>query len=379
MPDKESADIYQELGIRKVVNAVGTATVMGGAVLGPRVQTAMDQAGQAFASMEEVVTRAGEAIASDLGAEAAFVTSGCFAALAISCAAVMTGPDTDLIAQLPDTSGLRDEFLIQNRHRYHYDRSVSVPGGKLVEIGDENGVTKTQFEEAIGPDTAGVLYPAHMDGMEGTLSLAEVISISEARDIAVVVDAAFQVYPVQRMKDIASCGADSVCFSAKYMGGPNSVGFMVGKKHFVDSARLHGFTAFEVEDNRAFGRGFKVDRGEAVALVAAMREWFTLDHDERARDQERRFQVLVELLGDIPHVTLQQGWFGQIPWMQLRVVLDEEALGMTVTQAADALKALDPSIWTRPDGDALSIAVITLQPGEEQLVAQGVRQVLSGK
>ena len=50
---------------------------------------------------------------------------------------------------------------------------------------------------------------------------------------------------------------------------------------------------------------------------------------------------------------------------------------MTVTQAADALKALDPSIWTRPDGDALSIAVITLQPGEEQLVARGVRQVLT--
>ena len=246
-----------------------------------------------------------------------------------------------------------------------------------MEIGDENGVTKTQFEEAIGPDTAGVLYPAHMDGTEGTLSLSEVIKIAEARGIAVVVDAAFQVYPVQRMKDIASCGADSVCFSAKYMGGPNSVGFMVGKKNFVQSARLHGFTAFEVEDNRAFGRGFKVDRGEAVALVAAMREWFTLDHEERARDQERRFQVLVELLGDIPHVTLQQGWFGQIPWMQLRVVLDEEALGMTVTQAADALKALDPSIWTRPDGDALSIAVITLQPGEEQLVARGVRQVLT--
>ena len=376
MPDNEAPDIYRELGIRKVVNAVGTATVMGGAVPSPRVQTAMDQASRSFASMDEVVTRAGEAIASDLGVESAFVTAGCFAALALSTAAAMTGPYADLIAQLPDTTGLRDEFLIQNRHRYHYDRSVSVPGGKLVEVGDENGVTRSQFEDAIGPDTAGVLYPAHMDGTEGTLSLAEVISIAHSRDITVVVDAAFQVYPVQRMKDIAACGADSICFSLKYMGGPNSVGFMVGKKSLVDSARLHGFTAFELEDNRAFGRGFKVDRGETVAAVAAMREWFTLDHDERARDQERRFQVLVELLGDIPNVTLQQGWFGQIPWMQLRVVLDEEALGMTVTQAAEALKALDPSIWTRPDGDALSVAVITLNPGEEQLVAQALRQVL---
>ena len=294
----------------------------------------MDHASQAYAGMDEVVTKAGEAIASDLGAESAFVTAGCFAALALSAAAVMTGPDDDLIAQLPDTSGLKDEFLIQNRHRYHYDRSVQVPGGKLVEVGDENGVTRSQFERAIGSSTAGVLYPAHMDGEEGTLSLSEVISIAQSRGIAVIVDAAFQVFPIQRMKDIANCGADSICFSLKYMGGPNSVGFMVGKKSLVDSARLHGFTAFELEDNRAFGRGYKVDRGETVAAVAAMREWFTLDHDERIRDQERRFQVLVELLGDIPNVTLQQGWFGQIPWMQLRVVLDEEALGMTVEQAS---------------------------------------------
>ena len=379
MSDKENADIYQELGIRKVVNAVGTATVMGGAVLSPRVQTAMDQAGQAFASMEEVVTRAGEAIASDLGAEAAFVTSGCFAALAISCAAVMTGPDSDLIAQLPDTSGLRNEFLIQNRHRYHYDRCVSVPGGKLVEIGDENGVTKTQFEEAIGPETAGVLYPAHMDGTEGTLSLAEVDlhlrsprhRRSRRRRLPGLSRPANEGHRLLRRR--------LRLLQRQVHGWPQLRRLHARQETLgIESARLHGFTAFELEDNRAFGRGFKVDRGEAVALVAAMREWFTLDHDERARDQERRFQVLVELLGDIPHVTLQQGWFGQIPWMQLRVVLDEEALGMTVTQAADALKALDPSIWTRPDGDALSIAVITLQPGEEQLVARAVRQVLTG-
>lgn len=371
------SDIYAELGIRRIVNAVGTATVVGGAVLSPRVQEAMDQASRSFASMDEVVTRSGEAIAADLGVESAFVTAGCFAALALSAAAVMTGPDPNLIALLPDTTGLRDRFLIQNRHRYHYDRSVQVPGGKLVEVGDENGVTRSQFEEAIEPRTVGVLYPAHMDGEEGTLSLAEVIDIAHSRDIAVIVDAAFQVYPVQRMKDIAACGADSVCFSLKYMGGPNSVGFMVGKKHVVDAARLHGFTAFELEDNRAFGRGYKVDRGETVAAVAAMREWFALDHDERIREQERRFQVLVELLGDIPNITLQQGWFGQIPWMQLRVILDEQSLGMTIDQAADALKALDPSIWTRPDGDALSVAVITLNPGEEQLVAQGLRKVLA--
>ena len=376
MAEDTTPEIYRDLGIKRVINTLGTATIMGGSVISPGVQAAMEQANGTFASMHQVVGKAGEAIADALGVEAAFVTSGCFAALALSSAAIMAGTDRESIARLPDATGLKNEFLIQNRMRYEYDRCVSVAGARLIEVGDDQGTTANQMDEAIGPGTAGILYVAHLEGTEGTLSLSEVIGIAKERDVSVLVDAAYQVYPLDRMIGLARSGADSVCFSAKYMGGPNSVGFLCGRKELVEAASLHGFTSFELEQNRAFGRGYKVDRQEAVALVVALREWFALDHQERNRVQEQRFQVIAEALGDLPDVRMEQGWHDRLPWMVLKVILDQAALGKTAAQVADKLRESDPSIWLRVEGDTIPLAVNTLAEGEEHLVARMLREAL---
>lgn len=376
MAEDTTPEIYRDLGIRRVINTLGAATLMGGSVISPGVQAAMGQANGAFASMHQVIEKAGEAIADTLGVEAAFVTSGCFAALALSSAAIMAGTDRESIANLPDTTGLKNEFLIQSRMRYEYDRCVSVAGGRLVEVGDDQGTTANQLDEAIGPGTAGILYVAHLEGTEGTLSLSEVIDIAKERNVSVLVDAAYQVYPLDRMIGLAQSGADSVCFSAKYMGGPNSVGFLCGRKEFVEAAALHGFTSFELEQNRAFGRGYKVDRQEVVALVVVLREWFALDHQERNRVQEQRFQVIAEVLGDLPNVRVEQGWHDRLPWMVLKVILDQAALGKTAAQVADKLRESDPSVWLRVEGDTIPLAVNTLAEGEDRLVARMLREAL---
>lgn len=376
MIEDTTPEIYRDLGIKRVINTLGTATIMGGSVISPGVQAAMEQANGAFASMHQVLEKAGEAIADALGVEAAFVTSGCFAALALSSAAIMAGTDRESIARLPDTTGLKNEFLIQSRMRYEYDRCVSVVGGRLIEVGDDQGTTANQMDEAIGSGTAGILYVAHLEGTDGTLSLSEVIGIAKERNVSVLVDAAYQVYPLDRMTGLAQSGADSVCFSAKYMGGPNSVGFLCGRKEFVEAASLHGFTSFELEQNRAFGRGYKVDRQEVVALVVVLREWFALDHQERNRVQEQRFQVIAEALGDLPNVRVEQGWHDRLPWMVLKVILDQAALGKTAAQVADQLRESDPSIWLRVEGDTIPLAVNTLAEGEEHLVARMLREAL---
>ena len=285
MNQDTSLDIYRELGVTRVINAQGTATVLGGSILSPKILAAAEQANQTFVSMQELLEKAGQAVAFRLGVEGAYLTSGCFAALTLSCAGIMTGADRARIGQLPDTTGMKNEFLIQKQMRYQYDRCVTVAGGRLVEVGDYEETTATQFAEAIGPKTAGILYPAHLEGTEGTLPLREVVSIARDNGIAILVDAAFQVYPLERMTGIAGT-ADLVCFSAKYMGGPNSVGFVCGRKPWVETAALHGFIAYE-EDSRSLGRGYKLDRQEVVAAVVAIQEWFVMDHRERFRAQER--------------------------------------------------------------------------------------------
>ena len=95
----------------------------------------------------------------------------------------------------------------------------------------------------MGPSTGGIVYPAHQEGEPSILPLSEVVSIAKEADIPVIVDAAYQVYPLERITELVNSGADIVCFSAKYMSGPNSTGFLCGSNEAVQAAapqRLHG-------------------------------------------------------------------------------------------------------------------------------------------
>jgi L-seryl-tRNA(Ser) seleniumtransferase len=49
---------------------------------------------------------------------------------------------------------------------------------------------------------------------------------------------------------------------------------------------------------------------------------------------------------------------------------------MTPADAVNALRAGEPSIGTRSEGDALVIGVWMMQPGDEKIVARRLRQVL---
>lgn len=376
MSAKETARVYEELGVRRVINAAGSMTVLGGSMLSPRVLAAMEEANAYFVDMEELLEKSGQAIARILGAEAALVTSGCYAALVLGAAGIMTGKDPSRIARLPDTTGMKNIFLIQKRMRYHYDRCVTVAGGRLVEVGNEQGTTAQQLEEAIGPQTAGILYLARLEGTEGTLSIPQVVDIARSRGVALLVDAAAEVYPLERMRWLPQSGADLVCFGAKYFGSTHSSGILCGKKEAVEAAALNNFIAYETRDNRSLGRGYKVDRQEVVATVVALQEWFSINHEERFALQEQRIQTFIKALEGIPHITLQRLWERQGPWLRLQVTLDEPALGKTALAVQQALRQGNPSIRLRAEANRLLIAVHTLREGEDHIAAQRLREAL---
>ena len=70
----------------------------------------------------------------------------------------MSGSDPKKMEQLPDTTGLKHQILIQKKQRYHYDPVLTVFGAKLIEVGDENGTTEAQLEAAISDQTAAIHY-----------------------------------------------------------------------------------------------------------------------------------------------------------------------------------------------------------------------------
>ena len=96
-----AAVLYAELGARPVINAVGAYTVLGGSQLSPAVRQAMEEANRYYADMRSLLLSSGELVAGMLGAEAALVTSGAAAALALASAACLTREHPEMFERPP--------------------------------------------------------------------------------------------------------------------------------------------------------------------------------------------------------------------------------------------------------------------------------------
>src|SRR5437773_9206263 len=189
-------EVYRKLGVRPVIHGSGTTTRYGGSRLRPEALESMREASQAFVNIDELNEAAGAAIARMLGAEAAFVTGGAAAGLVLQAAACMTGDDLAKIARLPDTMGMKHEFIIQRAHRFTYDQAFRVAGGVLVEIGIGRRTVPYELESAINEKTAGVVYLASpFTSPPGILAFEDVCEIAHRHGVPVIVDAASMLPP----------------------------------------------------------------------------------------------------------------------------------------------------------------------------------------
>lgn len=376
MDSERGSQVYAEFGAKPIINAVGHMTVLGGSRLSPTIQEAMVAANRYFVDMEELFKKTGEAIADMLGAEAAFVTPGCAAAISLSAAACMTGSDPAKIDQLPDTTGMKDEILIQTRQRYHYDRCLTVFGAKLVEVGTDSGTNSAQLQDAITDKTAAIHYFAP-GGADGVLPLEECIRIGKAHGVPVIVDAASQIYPLERFYQYIKMGASLVGYGAKYFGACNSTGVLCGSKELVDAAYLHSFIGYESTPNYPVGRPLKLDRQEVIAVAVALREWVSMDHDERIAGHWRKTDALQRALADIPNVTTERVIDERSLGNGLRVTLNENKLGKTVVQIADALSEGTPGILANSGGNSIHFAVAHLLDEDIEIIAERLRALLT--
>src|SRR5512136_3078809 len=106
-------DIYDELGVRKIINGSATLTALGGSIMPAEVLRAMAEAAQYFVSIDELQEKAGQKIAEWTHNEAAYVTCGAAAGIVLSTAACMAGANPDLRSRLPDdTAGMKNEVIV---------------------------------------------------------------------------------------------------------------------------------------------------------------------------------------------------------------------------------------------------------------------------
>ncbi|MEM2913761.1 MAG: L-seryl-tRNA selenium transferase, partial [Candidatus Bathyarchaeia archaeon] len=150
--------VYDALGVKRVINAMGTYTFLGGSIILPEAAEAMREAAKAFVNMEDLQRRAGEIIAEITGAEAAYVTSGAAAALVLAVAACMTGDDPEKMARIPYVEGFRNEVILPALHDNPYCRNLAIPCAKIVKVGSEEGFSPEDIERAINEKTVAIAF-----------------------------------------------------------------------------------------------------------------------------------------------------------------------------------------------------------------------------
>lgn len=143
--------IYQRLGVRPIINAVGTLTTLSGSLMQPEVKRAMEEASRSFVRVHELQEKVGQRLAELTGAEAAFVTAGASAALCLATCAVTAGKDRAKINQLPNLAGMKSEIIIQKVHRNSYDHAFRMVGVKLVDV-----TTADEVRRSINDKTAAL-------------------------------------------------------------------------------------------------------------------------------------------------------------------------------------------------------------------------------
>ena len=370
--------VYDRIGVRPIINAIGTQTTLSGSIMEPETAEAMAEASRVMVVIEELNESAGQIIAEHTGAEAGMVTSGAAAGLVLQAAAVIAGDDPEKIAFLPSSTGSRNQILVKRMHYNAFTQAWRQGGADLVWVGGEEQCLDWEMESEISGETAAIGFIAsrwHPDSFEGLSKAAE---IAHNHGLPLLVDAAAMLPPAENLRRFIELGADMVSYSGgKAIKGPQATGILCGRADLIRAA------AANASPHHAVGRPMKVAREEVVGLITALDLYVRRDHEADMLRWSSDCQTIADAVEGIPGVSAvveQDDWLRPVP--EVSVVFTEEWRGQSASQVAVALANGDPPIMieaSRRDGEDIFVNPHGLMRGEAELVAERLRSAMTDR
>ena len=383
-------DIYATLGVKRRVNAAGTLTRLGGALMHEEVLAAMAAAARASVDIAELQDAASRTIARITGAQAGIVTSGAAAALTLAAAAAMTRWDVAKMAALPHAEGFANEILLPRTHYTGYAHALRASGARLVDIGHNDrgtgagvrGLEAWEIEAAITPSTAAFAFSVNASNLS---DLPVVVKTCRSRNIPVIVDAAAQLPPKSNLRRFFELGVDLVAFSGgKAIGGPQASGILAGRRDLVGAALVQQLDmdvtpetwappdlidreAMNGVPHHGLGRGFKAGKEEIVGLLVALERFAGADDAASNAALQARLEAIASRLGDVPKKILSAAETGRVPLLHLtfadplavsrRLQAGEPPVHLSERFAVLGILIVDPQVLRPEDDIALAEAV----------------------
>ncbi|HKY60219.1 MAG TPA: L-seryl-tRNA(Sec) selenium transferase [Gemmatimonadota bacterium] len=382
--------------LRPLVNATGVVvhTNLGRAPLAPRALDAALDAGGRYTALEldlqegrrgSRYVHAARFLTLLTGAEDALVVNNNAAALLIA---------VDTLARDRAAIVSRGE-LVEIGGGFRIHEILSRTGARLVEVGATNRTHLTDYLRAMDEHEVGAVLKVHRSNFEVAGFVAEVpldVLCREAgkRGVPVVFDQGTGlIEPLVGGPGIGesttlgaalAAGAALACGSGdKLLGGPQA-GIVCGRRDLLDRVRSNPLL-----------RALRVDKMTLAALEATLR--LLLDDpasipvrrmlearpEDLAERAERLRTMLAPSVREATEVRPHAGRAGggtlperDLPGHALRVT----GAGWTADALARALRAGDPPVVARVADEAVWIDVRTLLPGEEEVVARRLEQIL---
>jgi L-seryl-tRNA(Ser) seleniumtransferase len=374
-PLEYGANLYRSIGVKTLINAKGTYTIISGSQTLPEVKRAMDDASRSYVQMDELMDGVGRRLAELTGAEWGIVTAGCCAALTHCTAACIAGSNPERMQHLPNLEGLKSEVVIPAYSRNVYDHAIRMLGVKIVTVRDAS-----ELESAFNERTAMayILGGPQDDGPLGTRIVAEA---AKRYSVPVIVDAAAEVLTIPNVH--LQRGATAVAYSGgKCIRGPQAAGLLLGERNLLQAAWANS------APHHAYGRSLKVGKEEIMGMLAAVEMWVKRDHQAETKLWESWLETISASLKQIDGVTMRINQAStelsnQTPTLSIQ--WDGARLGITGQELSRLLLDTEPRVvlasagGSRPGNMSSSASIVPymLIPGDEKVIGKRLYAALS--
>ncbi|HEX9599577.1 MAG TPA: L-seryl-tRNA(Sec) selenium transferase [Gaiellaceae bacterium] len=361
--------------LRRVINATGVIvhTNLGRAPLAEAALERVREISRGYSNLEYDVGAGGRGSRQDhvggilrrlTGAESALVVNNNAAAVMLALAALAEG--REVLVSRGELIEIGDGFRIPDV----LERS----GARLREVGTTNRTSASDYEAAIGPETA-VLLRVHQSnfriiGFTAQPSLRELADVAGRHDLPLVDDlgsgALVDIGDEPTARASLAAGADLVCFSGdKLLGGPQA-GIVLGRAELVEKLRRHPLQRALRADKMTLAAlegtlALAVDAPDDIPVLRMLRE--------PAEAVRARAARLAELVGGDVEETVARAGGGSLPLTELpsfACAVEEEL--------AVKLRAGDPPVIAVVRDGRTLLDCRTLTDGETEEVAEAVRR-----
>jgi L-seryl-tRNA(Ser) seleniumtransferase len=362
-------DVYSSIGVRPIINARGTFTIISGSTMLPEARTAIDAAAQRYVHMDELMDAAGARLAKLTGAEWGLVSNGCSAAITHATAACVAGGNPDLHVRIPDLRGFaKDEVIIPTHSRNVYDAAIRAVGVRIIEVS-----TPEELALAIGPRTAMVYILAGPSAERGPLAFDSLVKIVAPHNVPILVDAAAEILTVPNVH--LQRGATLVTYSGgKCIRGPQTAGLLLGKKSLVQAAWIHS------APHHGFARSLKIGKEETMGMLAAVEAWTKRDHKAEWQRWLGWLKTVQTRLAPLSHLQLKieeplEQLSNRTPALQIR--WDAAKYGVTGVEMGAMLMNGEPRMTVATQQNGINVVAYMMAPGDAEQVAEALHKSLS--